>query len=258
MPDELTRRLAERQQSLLLAAQREGKSIAFALSAVEGSAADDLLASRTLYMHPREVGTLSTYRSAQRQNNFALGRWVAKQSILALLPGLDARDVEIAAGVFGQPCIRGIPSPPALSLTHTTRGAIAIATDPGHIIGVDLESLAVRHDETFLRSLTRYEQELLSGVGSPSTAHAGLAWTLKEALSKALRCGFTAPLPIFELKSFEPHIDGGFRALYQNFAQYQGQAWQLGTGAFAIVLPKQTSLELSTTARDAVARLCAG
>jgi len=241
-----------------LAAQREGQSIAFALSLVEGSAAADLLAAQTEYLHTREIETLSSYRTTQRQSNFALGRWVAKQSILTLLPDLDARDVEIASGVFGQPCVRGIPSPPALSLTHTNRGAIAIAAAPGHVIGIDLENLAVKHDETFLRSLTPHEHALLGGIGSPSSAHAGLVWSLKEALSKALRCGFTAPLPVFELKSFDAHETGGYRALFQNFAQYQGRAWQLGAGAFAIVLPKHTSLELSTTAMDAIARLCAG
>jgi 4'-phosphopantetheinyl transferase len=250
--------LAERQQTLALAAQREGRSIAFALSLVEASAATDLLALQTEYLQPREIETLSSYRSAQRQSNFALGRWVAKQSILALMPGLDARDVEIASGVFGQPCIRGVPSPPALSLTHTLRGAIAIAAAPGHILGVDLESLAVRHDETFLRSLTPQEEHLLSSVEPPSRAHAGLAWSLKEALSKALRCGFTAPLAVLELKSFDAQDDGSFRALFQNFAQYQGRAWQLGAGAFAIVLPKNTQLELPTTALNAIARLCAG
>jgi 4'-phosphopantetheinyl transferase len=255
---ELTGRLADRQQTLALDAQREDQSIPFALSLVEGSAAADLLASQASYLHPREVETLSGYRSPQRQSNFALGRWVAKQALLALVPGLKAPEIEIAAGVFGQPCIRGIPSPPALSLTHTHRGAIAIATDPGHIVGVDLESLAVRHDETFLRSLTSREQQLLGGVSPPSTARAGLAWTLKEALSKALRCGFTAPLPVFELKSFDSQGDGGFRALFENFAQYQGRAWQLGAGAFAIVLPKNTSLDLSATAKDAITRLCSG
>jgi len=255
---ELTKRLADRQRALPLSAERDGQRVPFALGLVEGSAASELLDSRADYLHPREIDVLSSYRSAQRQSNFALGRWVAKQALLALAPGTEPRELEIAAGVFGQPCVRGLASPPALSLTHTQRGAIAIASEPGHIIGVDLESLAERHDETFLRSLTAHEQALLSAVGAPDAAPPGLAWTLKEALSKALRCGFTVPLPIFELKSFEPHAAGGFRALFQNFAQYQGRAWQLGAGALAIVLPKNTSLELPPSAKDAIARLCAG
>ena len=75
-------------------------------------------------------------------------------------------------------------------------------------------------------------------------------WCLKEALSKALRCGLTVPLELLAVGSVEPHpivLWAGFA----NFAQYRGLSLVAGDLAAALVLPKTVTLALDTAAWQA-------
>ncbi len=49
-----------------------------------------------------------------------------------------------------------------------------------------------------------------------------LLWSLKEALSKALRTGLTVPFALLETTHHLSPVPGGVTAQFANFAQYVG------------------------------------
>ena len=63
-----------------------------------------------------------------------------------------------------------------------------------------------------------------------------LLWCLKEALSKALRCGLTVPFGLLEVASLVP-LPGGVRARFENFSQYEGIAFCAAPFCLALVMP---------------------
>lgn len=250
----LTLRLhAERRTPTDLEARRVPLTLAF----VPAAHAPELLARAPELLHPAELERLARFRFTRRRHSYVLGRAAAKSALAAFDPKRSPTSVHVAAGVFGQPLVLGVASPPTLSLTHSTRAAAALSIEPGHLAGIDLEDLTLVEPETFERVLSARDEAVLAALAGALPHGAGVVWALKEALSKALCCGFTAPPAVLELSRLEPHPDGGFGALFENFPQYGGRAWPLPDGVLSIVLPKHTRLELSQEQRGQIGALWA-
>jgi len=64
-------------------------------------------------------------------------------------------------------------------------------------------------------------------------------WTMKEALSKALRCGLTVPLNLLEVRAAVLQRDGSLRSEFSNFSQYKCQTWVVSPCVLSIALPLQ-------------------
>lgn len=239
---------------MCLQAIRDGEPIPLVLTLVSMQVATRLLERRAEFLHPEELARFAQLCAVRRQHSFVLGRWAAKQGIAAFHPRIAARSIRITSGVFGQPVIEGVPSPPALSLTHSSRCAAALASRAGHPVGVDLETLESEHSAAFDRILVPDERELLHRL--PNRVGLGLLWTIKEALSKVLGCGFTAPVSVLQVSRIDVEPSGGFRALFANFPQFQGRAWSLGGSALCIVCPRHTEVVMSASEQQRVAAVC--
>lgn len=84
---------------------------------------------------------------------------------------------------WGAPFIAGIDEPPFVSITHS-RSEIAIAVNPVVRIGIDLEVWRSQLIRVASHFLSPAEMEVCRSARSLLRA-----WTIKEALYKARRCG---------------------------------------------------------------------
>lgn len=225
---------------------RHGEPVAGVLACVHREAAAGVDARCAAMLHPNEVQRLEEFRADSRRLGFFLGRHAAKLAVRALGVMVPMRTLEIASGVFEQPIVKGTGGePPVVSLSHTRTVAVAVACEPEHILGVDIEELDPQRTEVFESVMTPRELAVTRRAPGGGAQAANVLWAMKEALSKALRCGLTTPFEVLEADVFEPHADGGWSCLFRNFAQYRARAWVLGHHVLAVVSPKHSVVRVT-------------
>lgn len=138
------------------------------------------------FLHPNERLRYDAMGSDVAKQQFALGRCLAKQAYCELSgDDRDVADIEIRNGCHGHPYVSG--SDFQVSVSHCKAAVVAVCSEPGAIIGIDVETL-----DRSTRAIRRYcsaAERALVPIADDEHAYLCL-WSLKEALSKALRLGF--------------------------------------------------------------------
>lgn len=199
------------------------------------------------WFHSSEWLHVNTLKVEKRRKEFVLGRCACKLAASAYLNEPFFSRLVINAGVFGQPILRfHSDRHPELSITHTDTIALAVASEPGCPIGVDIERLTDRDTRFLAEQVTQNDLRELAGLAL-DTKHAYLrVWTIKEALSKVLRCGITVPFALLELQSPSVMDANSFCCGYKNFPQYLCYSWSLGQYMIAIAAPRSVSLDIDS------------
>jgi len=196
---------------------------------------------------PAEAAGLRRCRTRARELSYLSGRFAAWQAVARYLNGRGNRGFEISSGVFNQPIVRcPVMEPPAITISHTGDVAVAIAHDAGHLMGIDVERTLVV-SRAIVDFLTPAERRLAETIPSDEYGRLTAVWTMKEALSKALKCGFTVPFDIFEISRLEIEGDGRVRSEFSNFGQYKCQTWILRTHVLSIAMPRKTDVTFDPT-----------
>ncbi|GHG75920.1 4'-phosphopantetheinyl transferase superfamily protein [Comamonas sp. JC664] len=225
---------------------RHGVPVPAVLACVHQDSSATLSDAQLAVLHPNERERLKGFRADSRRLGFFLGRYAAKRALSALGVQSAMQEVEIAPGVFEQPVVKGAGSDaPVVSLSHARSVAAAVACGPEHIIGVDVEQLSPERTDVFESVMPARELAMARHVSGGGELASNVIWTMKEALSKALRCGLTAPFEVLEVDAFEANVAGGYGCLFRNFAQYRARAWVLGGYVLAIVSPKHSLLHVA-------------
>lgn len=225
---------------------RHGVPVPAVLTCVHQESVAAISAARLALLHPNERARLDGFRADSRRLGFFLGRYAAKRALreLGVQAPMDA--VEIAPGVFEHPVVKGAGGDaPVVSLSHARSVAAAVACGPEHIVGVDVEQLSPERTDVFESVMPQRELAMARHAPGGGELAANVIWTMKEALSKALRCGLTAPFEVLEVDAFEGHVAGGYGCLFRNFAQYRARAWVLGGYVLAVVSPKHSLLHVA-------------
>ena len=142
-----------------------------------------------------ERETIAGLRFAKRRNDWRLGRWTAKQAILAYLrlgPGAILSLFEIRAAPDGAPevFLRNAPAGVAISISHAGGRSFCVAGPPGAALGCDIEQLEPRDERFAADYFTPGEIELAREAGPENKILiANLVWSAKESVLKALREG---------------------------------------------------------------------
>ena len=169
-----------------------------------------------------EAKTLAALTSPRRRQSFLLGRIAAKAAILHHRRSSDPLAIEIRSGIFGQPVVACAgPDPTGVSITHSSAGAAAVAFREEHPMGIDFETVDPAQLDVLRSALTPAERHMATEDPSGEPVAATALWTAKEALSKVLRCGLTAPFEVLALESFNPPAPAFWEGTFVNFAQYQ-------------------------------------
>jgi 4'-phosphopantetheinyl transferase len=196
----------------------------------------------TVALAPAEAAAWRRCRTRSREMTYLSGRFAARQAVALYLSDVANRSFEIASGVFNQPIVHcPVDEPPAITISHTADVAVAIAHESGHVMGVDVE-IAGAGGAALERFLSDAERRLARAIPGDEDRRLTAVWTMKEALSKALKCGLTVPLGVFEVSRVDPIPADGVRAEFSNFTQYKCLTWMLPRHVLSIVVPRRTEL----------------
>ncbi|MPT22091.1 MAG: 4-phosphopantetheinyl transferase family protein [Starkeya sp.] len=205
--------------------------VAAPLAELEAAAPDDLA--------PDEAALLTERLAPARRQSLLAGRRAAKDALSLLAPELDRRDIRVLPGLFGQPVVT-MPGRANVQVTlaHAGAAALALAHPEACPMGVDLECFVPAHLGALREQTTAREREAVR-VAMPDDEGQQLLllWSLKEALSKALRTGLTVPFALLEVSHLSP-VPGGLTAQFANFAQYEGIAFAADPLVAAVVRPR--------------------
>jgi len=153
----------------------------------------------TQHLSVMELGLLSTIRSNRRRAEFCTGRLAAKQALAGQPFGIPERLIEIGRSAAGAPRLHlkgsSDESPskgglPFISITHTSRFAVAVAAN--RPIGVDLELEQSRPDALIRYFFSDREAVIVRALDpARRTVAINQLWSRKEAACKVRGWGST-------------------------------------------------------------------
>ena len=176
----------------------------------------------------KELDKFNSFGSEKRKNDFLLGRYSAKRALSFLKKHSFMREINIDNGVFNQPIL--FDNEFDVTISHSGNFGGAIVFDKRFPTGLDLEKI----DESSQKALASYINK--EEINENSIQKLTIAWTLKEALSKALRCGLVISSNLLEIENFREN-EGIFACEFRHFHQYTGKARLFKDLSSAIVTP---------------------
>jgi phosphopantetheine--protein transferase-like protein len=181
----------------------------------------------------------SMQATGKRKDDWLLGRCAAKDAVRMLVKKhfglhLCPADVEIVPDAFGRPHVRGpwtrqIGVNPAVSISHTGRTAVALASlENGQMVGIDIESLSHSPEDFQSIAFSDRERSILGSIPQEMRREWSLRmWCAKEAVAKALGKGLAGGLQ--SLQVAEAEAENGIvqlelqDGLLQDFSQLRGR-----------------------------------
>jgi 4'-phosphopantetheinyl transferase EntD len=146
------------------------------------------------WLAPAELARLNSFRFPKRRSDWRLGRWTAKNTLVACLslPGdvSTLSSIEIVAAVSGAPLTlrSGAPADFSITLSHSNDVAMC-AVAAGHVsLGCDLELVERRSNEFISDYFTLDERSRIARANDRDT-FVSLLWSAKESVLKALHEG---------------------------------------------------------------------
>lgn len=161
------------------------------------------------WLGPAERRYLDSLAVDRRRMDWLLGRWVARQAVVAASAVGDARQLEIVKADDGAPevMVSGVRAPVSLSLSHRSGHALC-ALSPSGRVGCDLEVVEPRSPAFVEDYFSTSEQELIAAAGEHGLSIAANAlWSAKESVLKLLRLGLSVDsrsVEVFGGPSAEP------------------------------------------------------
>ncbi len=217
--------------------------------ALAAASLDWLDANRETFLHPDEAALVTDRLHARRRHGLLAGRFAAKQALARLHPEIDPRALAIRPGVLEQPVLSGEGLRNlGVSLSHAGPVALAVAFPEGCPMGIDLEWVRADAVPVLASQMTEAERRMAARLDGSEAEGLMRLWCLKEALSKALRCGLTVPMDLLAVAGIAPE-PLGLSVTFAHFAQYQGISLLAGELASALVLPRTVTLTVEAADR---------
>ncbi len=128
-----------------------------------------------------------------------------------------------------------------VSISHTNELGAAIAFPEVVPMGIDTELICDTNEEALEVQMTPKELNL-PNVFPNANPQLTLLWTVKEALSKVLRCGLLIPFELLEVKSISK-LDNFFECQFVNFSQYKAHSFFMANNIIcSLVYPSEATL----------------
>lgn len=195
------------------------------------------------FLHVQERQRWQGFKHSKRADDYLRGRYCAKRAVAVLHPDQPATEIKVDSGVFHQPLLL-CPVDPLLrvSLSHASAVTGAVVFPAAHPMAVDIETIAPDNAEELKAQLTALEATMLAGLTAFSELEAITAmWTIKEALSKVLGSGLTAPISLYEVSDIDAQ-SGLLTARFGHFLQYKALCFRWGRAMCSLVLPGRSRL----------------
>ena len=216
------------------------------LSILHASRYEALSENLASILHTQELKYFHSLTALKRKKDFLLGRYAAKQALMMLVPGESHAGIHIKPGVFQQPVVNGQGYEHlSVCITHSGMYAAATAFPVGHPLGIDIEWHDDAHTETLSTQVSPKElppAHLSLSALQPEVERYTRVWTVKESLSKILKCGLTTPFSLFELQADPIKEAGIWTGGFENFTQYRFLSLASEKLSFALVHPGRTKV----------------
>lgn len=204
------------------------------------------------WLSGRERQVLSGHRLPRRHADWRLGRWAAKQAILATKAewhGVGLEELEILAAADGSPeaWLRGAPAGITVSISHRAGVAVALVCPNGGPAGCDVELIETRAPVFVIDWFTRSERESVERAPGPSRdLLVTTIWSAKESALKAIRQGLRLDTRDIEVELSDQEREGwrGFAALYSG-KPLAGWSKQLGQWVVTTVIDRASGPPMS-------------
>ncbi len=196
-------------------------------------------------LNEEEQEVFNEMKYDKRKRDYLLGRYAGKLAISSYCDGEDLTHIHIGFGVFGQPIVKHqSKDTPEVSITHSQERAYAIAFPFGHQIGIDMEHLTTDKDvlDSIKSQMTQKEINLSRTLNIPENLSLLALWTMKESLSKVLKCGLTVPFSLLEITN--PKMTNRWiEAEFTHFEQYKSYAYKREGHLFSLSMPRDTIID---------------
>ena len=146
----------------------------------------------------KEKEYLETITHEKRRREFTAGRILARTQAASLL---NLPPPEVRLDICEDGSLDLTDTPYSISLAHTKHSACAVI-GLNTRVGIDLETIASRHERLYQFILSEEEYPLLDALPMDRDRILILCWTLKEATLKGMRTGFRC-----SPKKLKLHID---------------------------------------------------
>ena len=169
----------------------------------------------------------------------------AKRALGALLAEPDLRQIEIRAGVYGQPLVQHPRAADAeVTVSHSHGLAVALAYPAEYPMGIDLETISAVAAQVVIGELEASPPELtwLATGGVDAATACCVLWTAREALGKALKIGLNSPLGMLSLGEIEACGKSSWTGHYLNFPRCQCLSWVSGGRVLSLAMQNETRL----------------
>ncbi|WP_156130457.1 4'-phosphopantetheinyl transferase family protein [Paenibacillus durus] len=199
-------------------------------------------------LHPQELSYYRQLTFPKKAQSYLIGRYAAKYAISSLLGNINVKYIRIENGFFGQPMIVGYPLERGVqvSISHSGLLGAAISFFEDCPTGVDIEVVNAANSSLLYKTISVREQELLVLLPIAQEVSLTLLWTAKEALSKAIRTGFTLDLEILEVKQIIV-ADSGYEVNFSHFPHFRVISHHYNDYIFSIAFPYKKDCEYSLT-----------
>lgn len=192
------------------------------------------------WLHADEKAVLGRFRFAKKRRDWLLGRWTAKQALLARMqgarPGLETSRIAVLPAEDGAPeaWLDGQRLEVCLSLSHSSGMGLCAIGGRGLKIGCDLEKIEPRSPALVKDFFTPREQKMVNDVGEEQAPLvANLIWSAKESALKAMRTGLRVDPRKVQIDC-APHLDKGawnpLRVTVQDPGMEFFGAWRVRSG----------------------------
>ncbi len=193
------------------------------------------------FLHAEEYKFFQTLDFPRRQSTYLSGHYAAKLAVQHLNSNLKLSEIQVCHGIFWFPYL---VTPHwvdhQISVSHSDTVGAAIAFQQACPMAVDIEMLNPDRTEIMQSEMTANDIKLVR-EGADNYQHGmSVAWTAKESLSKALRCGLHINFKYLELAEFKGE-DGHYACSFKNFPQYQTRSMLIGDHIYTILYPNNTS-----------------
>lgn len=202
-----------------------------------------LAASKQDYLHQNELAYINSLPEQRRQYSYLQGRFVAKKALGVYLNTTNLSGIDIGYGIFHQPVIytQGTPNT-QISITHSAAYAAAIVFPENVSIGIDIEQVDPLRNWNEFMSFTAHESAIAAQINQDTNKLLTLFWTAKEALSKAIKLGFTIDAKLYEMASCR-YVNGWLESTFVYFTPFKAYSWYAGDYCWSIVVPTHSIIE---------------
>lgn len=199
-------------------------------------------------LHPQELNYYRQLIFPKKAQSYLIGRFAAKYAISSLDTEIDLKYIRIDNGFFGQPVIIGHPLERGVqvSISHSGLLGAAISFYEDCPTGVDIEVIDAANSKFLHMTTSVSEQELLALLPIAQEVSLTLLWTAKEALSKAIRTGFTLDFEILEVNQITI-VGGGYEICFSHFPHFRVISHHYNNFIFSIAFPFKRDCEYSLT-----------